>query len=341
MRVAVLGLGRMGSPIAERLLAAGHDLSVWNRTEAAADALVGRGAHPLVHPADAFARADVVITMLADGPAVEAVTLDQHGLLAAARDSDSGEQGPLTAEDGDPGRPGPRAARDSDPGEPGPVTPRGRRTLIDMSTISAATSARLAAACEPSGVAFLRAPVTGNPSVVVAGNLGIIVSGPKAEFDRLAAMLREIGPNLFYVEPGDEARIVKLALNLMIAGTAQLMAEALVLAETHGIGRAQMLEVMGGSAIGSPFVKYKTDALVADDYRSTFTSTLMHKDLALALEAAQEGAAGDPTSGRDRAEVQLALTALTQQLVGDCVARGMGDLDFMALLPRLRLEAGL
>jgi 3-hydroxyisobutyrate dehydrogenase len=309
MRVAVLGLGRMGAPIARRLLEAGHELSVWNRSAAATRPFAERGARALARPADAFRSTDVCITMLADGPAVEAVTLGDDGVLAGAA-GDRPPDAPGTAGYGPPGA-------------------RGPRVLVDMSTIAADTSAKIAAECERHGVAFLRAPVTGNPSVVVAGNLGIIVSGPRAEFDRLAGVLRDVGPNLFYVGPSEEARIVKLALNLMIAGTAELISEALVLTEKHGIGRGEMLTVMGGSAVGSPFVKYKTDALVADDYTSTFSARLMHKDLTLALETAE------------RAGVPLPTTALTRDLIEQCIAGGMGELDFMALLPRLRGEAGL
>lgn len=289
MRIAVLGLGRMGTAIAERLEQAGHELSVWNRSSAAMRPFEERGVRTLAHPSDAWQHCDRAITILADGTAVETVALGEHGLLESA---DGG-------------------------------------VLIDMSTISATSSATVAAECVRPGLAFLRAPVTGNPSVVRAGNLGIIVSGPRDVFERLLETLGDIGPNVFYVGPQEEARIVKLALNLIIGGTAELIAEALVLAQKHGIGSAQMLEVMGASAVGSPFVKYKTDALVADDYSSTFTARLMHKDLALALEAA----AG--------VELPLPVTALTQQLVQGCVATGMGDWDFTALLPRLRREAGL
>jgi 3-hydroxyisobutyrate dehydrogenase-like beta-hydroxyacid dehydrogenase len=289
MRVAVLGLGRMGAPIAERLEKAGHELSVWNRSPGPTAAFAERGIRVLNTPRQAWEHADACITMLSDDAAVEAVTLGDDGLLG-------GEAGD---------------------------------TVVDMSTIGPDTSARVGKECERHGVAFLRAPVSGNPSVVVAGNLGIMVSGPREAFDRLADTLRDIGPNLFYVGGGEEARIVKLALNLMIGGTAQLMSEALVLGEKYGIDRATMLEVMGGSAMGSPFVKYKTDALVADDYSSTFTASMLYKDLALALEAAHDVAA------------PLPVTAVTEQLVEACIATGMGDADFTALLPRLRRDAGL
>jgi 3-hydroxyisobutyrate dehydrogenase-like beta-hydroxyacid dehydrogenase len=300
-RVAVLGLGRMGVPIANRLESAGHELSVWNRSPGAMVPFKERGVRTLARPTDAWDHAEVCITMLADGAAVEAVISGEEGLLSGATGAD-------------------REPPDDAPG---------RRAIVDMSTIAADTSAKVAAACDEFGVSFLRAPVSGNPSVVIAGNLGIIVSGPRGEFDRLGALLRDIGPNVFYVGASEQARIVKLALNLMIAGTAQLMAEALVLGEKHGIDRASMLEVMGGSAVGSPFVKYKTDALVADDYSSTFTTSGMAKDLALARAAA------------DEVGVPLAVVERIQPLIEECIASGMGDLDFMALLPRLRREAGL
>ena len=144
----------------------------------------------------------------------------------------------------------------------------------------------------------------------------------------VASTLREIGPNLFHVGDGEQARIVKLALNLMIGGTTQLLAEALVLAQGHGLERAKMLDVIEGSAIGSPYVKYKRGTLLSDDYSSTFTARLLHKDLGLALAA-----------GHD-AGVPLPATALVQQLVEGCIAQGMGELDLAALVLRLEREAG-
>lgn len=291
MRVAVLGLGRMGTAIAVRLAEHGHELSVWNRTPGRAEELRSHGARALASPARAFEHADVCLTMLSDGDALEAVVAGDDGVLAGTCSAAS--------------------------------------VLVDMSTVSPASSARVAAAADRRGVAFLRAPVSGNPSVVAAGNLGIIVSGPRDAYDRLESLLYDIGPNLFHVGLGEQARIVKLALNLMLGGTAELMAEALVLAECHGIERRDMLEVMGSSAIGSPFVRYKTEALIADDYRSTFSSRLMRKDFELALAAARE------------VELPLPVTALTAQLVQGAIAIGLGDDDFSALLPRLRHEAGL
>lgn len=289
MRIAILGLGRMGAAIAERIEKAGHELTVWNRSPAAMEPFRERGVRTIDRPADAWEHADLCISMLSDSDAVEQVATGDEGLLPAA---DGG-------------------------------------VYMDMSTIAAEASARVAAVAEQRGVTYLRAPVTGNPAVVAAGNLGIIVSGSRATFDELRDVLTDIGPNLFYVGPEEQARIVKLAINLMLGGTAQLMAEALVFGEKYDIDRRTLLEVMGGSAIGSPFVKYKTEALVADDYTSTFTTALLYKDLALAMAAANE------------VGVPLPLTAVTQQLAQACISVGMGDADFLALVPRLRREAGL
>lgn len=291
MRVAVLGLGHMGVPIAERLEQAGHELSVWNRSTAATEPFSARGVKCFGRPRDAWQHADVIITMLADDAALRAVALGEDGLFS--------EDAPHSG------------------------------TLIDMSTVSARTSAEIAAAAELHGAHYLRAPVTGNPSVVVAGNLGIIVSGPADVFELLAPMLRDIGPNLFHVGEGEQARIVKLALNLMIGGTTQLLAEALVLAERHGLERAQMLEVVAGSAIGSPYVKYKQGTLLSGDYTSTFTARLLQKDLDLALQAGHDAA------------VPLPVTALVQQLVEACIAQGMGELDLAVLVPQLERSAGI
>jgi 3-hydroxyisobutyrate dehydrogenase len=290
MRVAVLGLGKMGDPIARRLLGAGHTLAVWNRTAERASGLTDAGARVLSTPGEAWEAAEVCVTMLIDDAALLEVATGAEGLLA--------------------------------PGEDG-------RVLVDMSTVSPDASRQVAAAAEQAGVGYLRAPVSGNPSVVEAGNLGIMVSGDEQVFHRVEDLLRDIGPNVFYVGGADEARVLKLALNLMIAGNAQLIAEALVLGEAHGLDRARMLEVMGASAVGSPFVKYKTAALLQDDYSATFTGHAMAKDLAMALAAAHE------------ANAPMPVTATIQQLMEGCIGSGWGDLDLMTLLPRLRREAGM
>lgn len=291
MDVSVLGLGQMGSAIAERLISAGHQVSVWNRSKGKADGLVAKGAFELDAPHEAWARSEVCITMVADSRALADVALGHDGGLAHAA---SGKG----------------------------------RTFIDMSTVSAEVSRDVAAAAAASGVQYLRAPVSGNPGVVRAGNLTIIASGEDAVFTSVESLLRDIGPHVFYAGEGDAARIIKLALNLMVAGTAELLAECIALAEAHDVQRDKLLEIVGASAVASPFVKYKIGPLLADDYTSTFSSRLMRKDVDLALESAAAGG------------VPLPVTGVVQQLLQACISTGLGELDFMALLIRLQREAG-
>jgi 3-hydroxyisobutyrate dehydrogenase-like beta-hydroxyacid dehydrogenase len=291
MRVGIAGLGRMGAAFSRRLLDADYELVVYNRSAGRAEEFVRRGALRVGAPVELWRDTPFVISMVSDSAALEELALGEQGLLATA------------------------------PDEPA--------IFADMSTVSASSSQRIAAAAAEQGIAFLRAPVSGNPVAVAAGNLTIMVSGPREAYEKVEPILRAIGPSIYFLGCAEEARVMKLALNVMVAGTAQLMAECLTLGEAHGLARRAMLEAMGGSAVGSPFVKYKTPPLLEDDYSTTFSTSLMHKDLALALESA--GSAGVP----------LPLTATVQRLLEACISSGLGELDFMALLLQLRREAGL
>jgi 3-hydroxyisobutyrate dehydrogenase-like beta-hydroxyacid dehydrogenase len=196
--------------------------------------------------------------------------------------------------------------------------------LVDLSTVSAAASARVAAQADAASVEYLRAPVSGNPGVVRAGNLSFIVSGSVETLERVEPVIRAIGPTIHHVGDGEQARIVKLAINLMIAGLAQLMSEALVLGEVAEVSRAALLEVMGSSAAGAPFVKYKTEPLLRDDYSATFTTALMEKDIDLILDAADENGVELPIAREMKALLRAASEA------------GYADDDFIALFPHLR-----
>jgi len=290
MDVAIVGIGRMGHALAVRLAGQGHDLTVWNRSPGPAEELAAEhGAAVARDLAGVWAPGRTAITFLADDSAVEDVCLGDGGLLATA--------------------------------------PAGAR-LIEMSTISAAASARVAEAAQAHGVGYLRAPVSGNPTVIAAGTLGVLVSGARADFDAAHELLLAIGPKVFYLGDGEQARVMKLALNSMIAGTIQLLAEAITLGEASGLRRADMLEVIAGSAIASPVIGYKTKPLVERDYTPTFSTALLSKDLGLALDAA--GNAGVP----------MPVTQDVLEITEDACTAGLGDLDFIALLPHLQQLAG-
>jgi 3-hydroxyisobutyrate dehydrogenase-like beta-hydroxyacid dehydrogenase len=280
--VGLIGLGNMGTAVAERLVDAGHRLVVHNRTPGKAAGLADRGADVAETPAALAAVSDLVLTSLADDEALVQVAGE---VIAAA--------------------------------QPGTV-------LVDLSTVSPEASARVAAEAERVGVAYVRAPVSGNPSVVRAGNLTFIVSGPDDAIDRVLPVLLAIGPTVHRVGDAEQARVVKLAINLVIGGLAELMSEALVLGEAAGVSRRALLDVMGSSAAGAPFVKYKTEPLLRDDYSATFTTALMEKDVDLILDAAAD------------AGVELPVAKELKSLLRSAVEAGYGDHDFMALFLHLR-----
>ena len=285
--MGLVGLGNMGTAIAERLLDAGFPLVVNNRTPAKAEALGALGAEVATTPEKLAEQVDVVLTSLANDAAFEDVA---GRVIAAAR--------------------------------PGTV-------LVDMSTVSPDASAHIASLADMASVRYLRAPVSGNPSVVRAGNLSFIVSGARETLDDIEAVIRAIGPTIHHVGEGEQARIVKLAINLMIAVLAQVMSEALVLAEASGVSRAALLEVMASSAAGAPFVKYKTEPLLRDDFSATFTTALMEKDIDLVLDAAGEAGVELPLAREMKTHLRAAIDA------------GYGDDDFIALFLHLRSATGL
>ncbi len=282
LTVGLIGLGNMGSAVAERVLAGGYPLLVYNRTPEKAHALVAAGASVAHSPAEVASEVDMVLTSLANDEAFEAVGRE---VIAAAR--------PGTA-------------------------------LVDLSTVSPEASARIAAKAEAASVAYLRAPVSGNPAVVRAGNLSFIVSGAQETLERVLPVIRAIGPTVHHVGDAEQARIVKLAINLMIAGLAQLMSEALVLGESAGVSREALLEVMGSSAAGAPFVKYKTEPLLRDDFSATFTTALMEKDIDLVLDAAAD------------AGVELPVAKQMKTLLRGAIEAGYADDDLIALFLYLR-----
>ena len=196
--------------------------------------------------------------------------------------------------------------------------------LVDLSTVSPAVSARVASRADAASVRYLRAPVSGNPTVVRAGSLTFMVSGPRETLEAVEPVLLAIGPTVHYVGDGEQARIVKLAINLMIAILAQSISEALVLGEASGVSRAALLEVMGSSAVGAPFVKYKTEPLLRDDFSATFTTLLMEKDIDLALDAA------------DEVGVELPLAREMKTHLRATAEAGYADDDFIALFRYLR-----
>ncbi|MDA8074304.1 MAG: NAD(P)-dependent oxidoreductase [Actinomycetota bacterium] len=289
MQVAVVGLGKMGGALARHLLARDVRVTVWNRSRPAVEALVAQGARDAGDLSAVWAGSSAVCTFLSDDAAATSVLLGGAGLLA------SGPKGGL---------------------------------LLEHSTISPDASARIAEEALQRGVRYLRCPVSGNPEVLAAGKLGVIVSGDAADVELARPVLEQIGESVSYVGEGERARVVKLAVNALLAGTAELLAELVVLSEAWDIERSVLLGVLERSALGSPFIGYKRHAVVTRDYAATFTLSMLLKDLRLVRSAAE-------SSG-----VVMPVTGLVERLASDGCDDGLGELDLMALLPHVQAMAG-
>ncbi len=247
--VGWIGLGNMGAPLAERLVDAGYDVSVWNRTAAKADPLKARGA-AVVDSIRGLSGQDVVFTMVSTSADLESVLLDP-------------EKGLLT----------------------GDVVPK---IVVDCSTVSVETSRTVREHAEGLGVRFFAAPVSGNGKVVAAGKLSVVCSGDPETFEIVRPMIESLGRSVTYVGSGEEARLVKIYHNLLLGIYTQALAEILVLAEKSGVKREAVMEFINNSVMGSIFSQYKTPALVNLDFHPTFTPVLLRKDFDLGLSEARK-----------------------------------------------------
>lgn len=248
LTIGWIGVGRMGFQLATRLLDAGYDVAVYNRTRSKAEPLAAKGATIVDSPAELAGR-DLVFSMVSAPKDLEQVMLGEGGLLTA-------ESAP--------------------------------RIIADSSTVSVEASEKIRAVATERGTAFLATPVSGNPAVIAAGKLTVAVSGPRETYEEVAPVLAHFGRGVTYVGEGEVARIVKIAHNVFLGVVIQSMAEITVLAEKAGVTREAFLSFLNDSVMGSVFTQYKTPALVNLDFTPTFTNVLLQKDFDLGLAAAKE-----------------------------------------------------
>lgn len=259
--VGWIGAGRMGFQLAKRLLRAGYDVSVYNRTREKAGPLAEFGATIVDSPVELAGR-DIVFSMVSTGKDLEQVMLGEGGLL-------------------------------TDPA----VTPG---IIADSSTVDGDTSQRIRAAAEGRGIGFLATPVSGNPKVIAAGKLTVAVSGSRDVYEVVEPLLQTWGRGVTYVGEGELARIVKIAHNVFLGVVIQSVVEITLLAEKSGVKRSDFLAFLNDSVMGSPYTKYKSPALVNLDFTPTFTPVLLQKDLDLGLQAAHDVGVVMPIAGLTR-----------------------------------------
>ncbi|MCK1736828.1 NAD(P)-dependent oxidoreductase [Bradyrhizobium sp. 138] len=288
--IAFIGIGKMGLPMSALVAKAGYTVTAFDRSAARLDEARAQGISIAASPAEAVSGKAAVFTSLPDDAALRGALLGPTGLIAAMA--------------------------------PGAV-------LIETSTVSVDASNEVAAAVQARGIAYLRAPVSGNASIVHTGALTCFVSGPKDVFESAKPLFAAFTRAQTYLGPAEEARYAKLSVNLMIAVSAAMMAESLALARKGGIAWQDILKVLDDSAVASPMVKYKTAPLRSRDFESTFSCKQMAKDLDLILGAGH--AVGVP----------LQLAAQVRETYGALVAQGDGDTDFIATVKHLERLSGL
>jgi len=264
-----IGVGRMGYPMANRLLDAGCDVSIYNRTRSKAEPLEAAGGKIVDTPKD-LADRDIIFSMVSTSDDLVSVTFGENGVL-------TGETKP--------------------------------KLLIDCSSVSEEASAEVRARAAEIGVDMLASPVSGNGKVVKAGKLTIVTSGPRAAFDIAEPFLNQVGRGVTYVGEGELARMVKICHNLLLGVVTQCLAEITVLAEKGGVARHDTLDFLNNSVMGSMFSRYKTPSFVNLDLTPTFTPILLRKDLDLGLKAGENLGVELPVTQTTRDMVQRAIDA--------------------------------
>lgn len=280
--VGFVGLGLMGRPMALNVVKAGYPLVVWNRTASRAEDLVAAGARLAASPRELAAAADVVVTIVSDPPAVEGVLFGDDGLLAGLKKG---------------------------------------ATLVDSSTISPALAKRSAAACAERGVAYLDAPVTGGTWGAEKGELVFLVGGDAAVLESARPVLDTMGKRFFHLGPHGAGQTVKVAMNLLFALEVGAFSEAMSIVVGAGLPPSRLVEVMQASMGRAPVLDIKAPLMIEERYAPSFPLRLMHKDLGLAIDLANQLGVPVPTAAASREVYSAVLGAASEDLDYAAVAR--------------------
>ena len=278
--VGLIGLGLMGRPMGANLLKAGHELTIWNRTASRGDELVAKGAKRASTPKAAAAASEVVITIVSDPPALESVLWGENGVFAGLR--------------------------------------RGG-ALIESSTVTPNLEKRAAAAASSAGADFLEAPVTGGTWGAEKGELVFMVGGEASTLKRVEPILGAMGKRWFHLGPVGAGQTVKLAMNLLLDLEVEALAEALALVTRAGVPGTSLVEVMQSSMGRSAVLDIKAPMMLKGEYKPSFPLRLMHKDVSLALDLANQLGVPLPAAAAAREVMSAVRGAVTE------------DVDFSAL----------
>jgi len=284
-KIGLIGLGLMGRPMGMNLLKAGHSLTVWNRTPGRAEELVAAGAVLAKTPREAAASSDLLLTIVSDPPALESVLWGHEG-------QNDGALGGLKA---------------------GSI-------YMDSSTVSPSLEKKISVACKERGVRFLDAPVTGSDWGAREGNLVFMIGGDAETLKEVEPVLAVMGKRWFLLGPNGAGQTVKLAMNAILALQVDAMAEAIALVTKAGLRGEQLVEVMQASMARSGLLDVKSPLMLKGDFKPSFPLRLMHKDLGLALDLANQLGVALPT------------TAAAREVYNYVKGEAKEDLDFSAVM---------
>ena len=289
-KLGFVGLGVMGGGVARRLLAAGHELHGWNRTPEKAAPLVAEGLVLEESPRAVAEQADVVFTMVTNVPALRAVAEGEDGIIAGLG--------------------------------PGKV-------WVDMTTAAPAVCRELAERAREAGADMVDAPVSGSVSTLEEGGLSIMVGGNEETFRRVEPILLDIGPKVTRVGDNGQALLLKIAINLSLHVQMVAFCEGLLLAEKDGIDREVALDVMLGSVIASPMLKYRAPFILDMPDEAWFNVNMMQKDMLLAMELGRQ------------LDVPLPTTAVANEFLTAARGMGLAEDDFATVFNVLAKMSGV
>ncbi|MED1468510.1 NAD(P)-dependent oxidoreductase [Bacillus salipaludis] len=255
--IGFIGLGIMGSRMAENLLKSNHELVVYNRTKEKAEDLLNKGANWAASPKEVAARSTVIFTMLAVPKAVEEVALGEEGFLGSLR------EGSL---------------------------------WVDCSTVDPAFTRRMAGEAEKRQIRFLDAPVSGSRIPAEKAELVFLVGGKEEDMGEVRPLLQTMGKDVLYQGENGKGTSMKIVINLMLAQSMAAFAEALNLGEALGLQKETVMETLLNGPTAAPMLKGKKSKILSGEYSADFPLRLMQKDLQLVSQAAYEHSLSMPSA---------------------------------------------
>ena len=274
---AWIGVGRMGYPLCNRLISAGHPLWCFDPDPKAVSRIVDRGAEALASAFEAATVSDIVFCMVPDDQALAQVVLGETGIAASLGAG---------------------------------------KLFVDLSTVSADASAKVAAAIASAGGAYLRCPVSGSTANADDGTLTLFVSGPEDQYRRIEPVLGRIAAKQFYFGAAEEARVVKLMVNMLVSVMPALIGEAIAFGTAQGLSRDAAIEAINNSVVATPLSGYKAEMLRSKDWTAMASVDLVAKDVDLALAMARAN------------QVPMPFTALARQFSAMLQSQRQGGRDF-------------